>query len=293
MTANVIQSNSEPRIEPPVLEFRDLSLSFDGTPALCNVSFQLNRGQMIVITGVSGSGKSVLLHVAIGLLEPDEGMVLIEGRDVERLSETELLALRSASMGLAFQTDTLFTGMTVYDNAAYRLVEHGWSDEDTDGAVREILSFVGLGDDAEKLPEELSIGMRRRLEIARALAGWPPIMLFDEPTSGLDPINSRLILDLLIRARDVHRISSLCATKEVEEIEYLAKHRSPGAAHQSEVSVMLLDKGKIAFFGGLEGFHEDALPRELGLWAQAGKKGQANSAGRDPWGHRKRSEVRG
>lgn len=285
MTGNHVQSSSETPVQPPVLEFRRMSLTFDGTPALCDVSFQLNRGQMIVITGVSGSGKSVLLHLAIGLLEPDGGMVLIEGHEVERLSETELLALRSASMGLAFQKDTLFTGMTVYDNAAYRLVEHGWSDEETERAVCEILSFVGLADDADKLPEELSIGMRRRLEIARALAGWPPIMLFDEPTSGLDPINSRLILDLLIRARDVHGISSLCATKEVKEIEYLARHRSSAAGQEPDVKIVVLDKGRLVFLGRLEDFHASPWPRDVGLWAPAGEKSRGNPAGRDPWRH--------
>src|SRR6185503_20739115 len=106
----------------------------------------------------------------------------------------ELLQLRSDSMGLVFQEDTLFTGMTVYDNAAYRLTEHGWPEEEADRAVQEILRFVGLENDTEKMPEELSVGMRKRLEIARGLAGWPPVMLFDEPTSGLDPINSRQVL---------------------------------------------------------------------------------------------------
>ncbi|HSE99126.1 MAG TPA: ATP-binding cassette domain-containing protein, partial [Blastocatellia bacterium] len=199
----------------PAIEFRNVSLSFDQTRALDDVSFELSHGQMIVITGLSLSGKSVLLHLAIGLLEPDEGEILIEGRAIRDLDERELLVLRSSRMGLVFQEDTLFTSMTVYENTAYRLMEHNWSEEDTDRAVEEILRFVGLEKDIEKLPEELSIGMRRRLEIARGLAGWPPIMLFDEPTSGLDPITARQVLDLVIRARDIHNIASLNVTKEL------------------------------------------------------------------------------
>jgi phospholipid/cholesterol/gamma-HCH transport system ATP-binding protein len=210
--------------ETPVIEFKNVSLSFDGVPALKCVSFKLKRGQVIIISGASRSGKTVLLHLAIGLLQPDEGEVLINGRDLRSLQETELLQLRGTSMGIVFQEDTLFTGLTVYDNTAFRLSEHEMPEEDIDVLVREILHFVGLDKDMEKIPEELSIGMRRRLEIARALVGWPSIMLFDEPTSGLDPINSRQILDLVIRARDIHGISSLHVTKEIHEIPYLSHH---------------------------------------------------------------------
>ncbi|MEN3333071.1 MAG: phospholipid/cholesterol/gamma-HCH transport system ATP-binding protein [Blastocatellia bacterium] len=115
----------------------------------------------------------MLLHLAIGLLQPDDEQILIAGQRIDGLTEGELLAIRGQMIGLAFQEDTLFTSLSVYDNAAYRLVEHGWSETDTDQAVREILCFVGLENDAEKLPDELSIGMRRRLEIARALVGCP------------------------------------------------------------------------------------------------------------------------
>src|ERR1044071_2227495 len=175
--------------QSPAIEFRRVSISFDTTRALDDISFQLPRGGMICITGVSGSGMSVLLRLAAGLDIPDEGQIFIEGREIEGLTEEELLAIRSASMGMVFQEQSLFTGMSVYDNTAYRLDEHGWPDEDTERAVREILEFVGLEEDIDKFPEELSVGMRRRLEFARALVGWPKIMLFDEATSGLDPIN--------------------------------------------------------------------------------------------------------
>jgi phospholipid/cholesterol/gamma-HCH transport system ATP-binding protein len=262
----------ETGLKPPVIEFKNVSLSFAETPALKNVSFQLSRGQMIVITGASLSGKSVLLHLAIGLLMADEGEILIQGRAIENLSERELLELRSASMGMTFQEDTLFSSLTVHENAAYRLTEHNWSEEETDRAVREILRFVGLENDVEKLPEELSIGMRRRLEIARAMIGWPPIMLFDEPTSGLDPITDRQVLNLIIRARDIQKISSLYVTKELHEIPYLASHvaltdqagevsickADPLPAEQ--LQILVLDQGQIAFLGDAREFADSPLP---------------------------------
>jgi phospholipid/cholesterol/gamma-HCH transport system ATP-binding protein len=257
--------------ETPVIEFKNVSLSFDGVPALKCVSFKLKRGQVIIISGASRSGKTVLLHLAIGLLQPDEGEVLINGRDLRSLQETELLQLRGTSMGIVFQEDTLFTGLTVYDNTAFRLSEHEMPEEDIDVLVREILHFVGLDKDMEKIPEELSIGMRRRLEIARALVGWPSIMLFDEPTSGLDPINSRQILDLVIRARDIHGISSLHVTKEIHEIPYLSHHCAEedkngtvkviasDAPKAADIKVMVLESGEIAFFGTPAEFQKSSI----------------------------------
>ena len=124
----------------------------------------------------------MLLRLAMGLLKPDSGQIFVEGREIDNLNESELLAIRGGLMGMVFQEDSLFTGLPVYENAAYRLEEHGWSEEEIERAVSEVLRFVGLDGDEEKFPEELSGGMKRRLEIARALIGWPRIMLFDEPT---------------------------------------------------------------------------------------------------------------
>jgi phospholipid/cholesterol/gamma-HCH transport system ATP-binding protein len=254
-------ANQEAAARPPALEFRNVTLELDGKFVLSDISFELERGQMIIVTGRSGSGKSVLVHAAMGFLRPDDGEILVDGKHIESLGEEELLALRSASMGLVFQEIALFSGLSVYDNAAYRLVEHNCPDDEIDRAVGEILRFVGLENDAEKLPEELSIGMQRRLEIARALIGWPPLMLFDEPTTGLDPLTARRILDLAIRARDVHKISSIYVTKEMYEIPYLAGHSARededgtvevhGGAIEGvpPTMVLVLDRGEIGFFG--------------------------------------------
>jgi len=255
----------------PAIELRNVSFSSEDKRVLADVNLVLERDQMIIVTGRSSTGKSVLLHLAIGLLRPDAGQILVEGREIETMSETELLALRSADMGIAFQEDTLFTGLSVFENTAYRLYEHEWPEPEVQAAVHEILRFVGLEDDIEKLPEELSIGMRRRLEIARALVGWPKIMLFDEPATGLDPINNKMILDLIIRARDLHKISMLLVTKELHEIRYLAMHHAveeqpevvriiDGAPSSSPpVTVMVLDEGQLVFAGGLDQFEASEL----------------------------------
>ena len=256
----------------PAIEFRNVSISFDDTPALVDASFQLARGEMIFLTGVSGSGKSVLVHLAMGLLKPDSGQISVDGREIETLDESDLLAIRGGLMGMVFQEDSLFTGLTVYENAAYRLEEHGWTEEEIEKAVGEVLRFVGLDGDAEKLPEELSGGMKRRLEIARALIGWPSIMLFDEPTMSLDPIVAVQVLDLIIRARDINKVSSIYVTKKPYEIPYLATYyASPdvsGAIVVSEApmdklprtKVLVLERGKIVFGGSVSEFQKSDLP---------------------------------
>lgn len=259
--------------QPPAVEFRNVSLSLDEVAVLDNVSFKLERGEMIFLTGVSGSGKSVLLHVAIGLLRPDEGQVFVEGREIKDLDETELLAIRGGRMGMVFQSDSLFSGLTVYDNAAYRLVEHGVTEEETDAAVYEVLRFVGLENDAQKLPAELSGGMRRRLEIARALIGFPSIMFFDEPTQSLDPITATQIMNLVIRARDVFGMSSIYVTKRLDEFSYLASHtaavQNDGSVTISKINpaitpprtrTVVLDNGRIVFAGSVAEFETSSLP---------------------------------
>jgi phospholipid/cholesterol/gamma-HCH transport system ATP-binding protein len=285
--------------ESPAIEFRDVSLSFDDTPALVNASFQLSRGEMIVITGVAGSGKSALLHLAVGLLKPDTGQIFVEGREVETLDETDLLAIRSATMGIVFQEDSLFTGMTVYDNAAYRLEEHGWTEDQIDKAVREVLRFVGLDGEEEKFPEELSGGMKRRLEIARALIGWPPIMLFDEPTMGLDPIVAVQVLDLLIRARDINKISSLYVTKKLQDIPYLANYHASEAGdgilikeaapdHLPRTKVIVIERGRIVFAGSVAEFQKSDLPTIKEMIALDQHNHASDPYFPDPWDKKRR-----
>lgn len=286
--------------DKPVIEFRRVSLSFGEKQALRNISFTLGRGRMLCITGASGSGKSVLLHLAIGLLKPDSGQIFVDGREIENLDEGELLAIRGGSMGIVFQEEALFSGLSVYDNTAFRLAEHGWSETDIEQAVREVLRFVGLEEDIEKLPEELSGGMRRRLEFARALVGWPKIMLYDEPTEGLDPLNATQILDLTINARDIHNISSLLVTKSLNEIPYLATHRASvdekGIVRVCEeeapaIQVMLLDKGEIAFMGSPDEFAASALPSVTYMTQAENGTRLSDFYTPDPWSKKRRPRT--
>lgn len=255
--------------QTPAIEFRNVSISFDDLQALRQVNFMLRPGEMICITGDSGSGKSVLLRLTLGFLRPDEGQVLVNGQDITMMDEPELLALRREAMGMVFQENALFTGQSVFENTAYRLAEHDWPEDKIEQAVVEILTFVGLQDELEKQAEELSGGMKRRLELARALIGWPSIMLFDEPTAGLDPINAHQVLDLIIRARDLHQTSSLLVNKALHEIPYLAMNRAcekgqatsieKASDYLSSVRVMLLENGEIVFLGGVPEFTQSSL----------------------------------
>ena len=296
--------NVDTNAHAPAIEFRNVSLSFDDHPALSDISFSLGHGEMILLTGISGSGKSVLLRLAMGLIKPDAGQIFIEGKEIQRLDESELIAIRGGLMGMVFQEDSLFTGLPVYENAAYRLEEHGWAEEEIDRAVSEVLQFVGLDGEEAKFPEELSGGMKRRLEIARALIGWPRIMLFDEPTMGLDPLAAIKVLDLVIRARDINHISSLYVTKKIHEITYLANFRAVAVTNDEvrtiEASptalpptrVIVLKDGRIAFNGSAKEFNGSELPAIQELAALDGHDHSRDPYFSDPWDkHRRPAEA--
>ena len=189
-------------VERPVVEVIDLRKRFDGTEVLRGVSFAVDRGDTLVVMGGSGSGKTVLLRHVAGLMQPTSGQVRVFGRNIEGLSEEELLPIRRR-MGYVFQGAALFDSLTVHENVAYPLREHTRLGE---RAIRErvvhVLGLVALDEAVlPLLPSELSGGMRKRVGIARALVGEPKILLFDEPTAGLDPTNARLVGELLVDLR--------------------------------------------------------------------------------------------
>ena len=189
-------------LEEPVVEVIDLCKRFDGTEVLRGVSFAVDRGDTLVVMGGSGSGKTVLLRHVAGLMQPTNGQVRVFGRNIEGLSEEELLPIRRR-MGYVFQGAALFDSLTVHENVAYPLREHTRLGE---RAIRErvvhVLGLVALDEAVlPLLPSELSGGMRKRVGIARALVGEPEILLFDEPTAGLDPTNARLVGELLVDLR--------------------------------------------------------------------------------------------
>ncbi len=204
----------------PAIEFRDVHLSFDDRKILDGLSFKVNRGETKIILGGSGGGKSTAIKLVLGLLKPDEGTILVDGEDITDFSEAEMMRVRK-NFGMIFQEGALFDSLSVYDNVAYRLHEQGVSEDEVEQEVRRMLRFVNLEDAIDKMPIELSGGMRRRVGIARALVGGPKIVMFDEPTAGLDPPTARTICELAIKLRDLEDVSSMFVTHEMNNLEYL------------------------------------------------------------------------
>ena len=220
-----LQRTPNPQMQPtPPVELRHVSLSFEENPVLRDVSFQVGQGETLVLLGVTGSGKSVLLKLILGLIKPDAGQVLIEGQDLVPLVETELFAFRRR-MGIVFQEGALFDSLSVFENVAYRLREEGEKDEARiEGSVREVLRFVELEQALDKMPAELSGGMRRRVGIARAIVSKPSIMLYDSPTAGLDPVTAHTINALIAKLRDMERVSTLVVTHRLADAFALANY---------------------------------------------------------------------
>ncbi|MFZ4628972.1 MAG: ABC transporter ATP-binding protein [Blastocatellia bacterium] len=204
------------------IEFQEVSLAFGDRVILDRVSFTVRQGEAKVVMGGSGTGKSTLLRLALGLLKPDAGRILIDGEDVTHYSEEEMMSVRR-KIGMVFQEGALFDSLSVYDNVAYRLREQQIPEEEIGSVVLRMLRFVDLEDSAGKMPNELSGGMRRRVGIARALVGNPKIIFYDEPTAGLDPITARTICELALKLRDLEEVSSIFVTHRIQDIEVLAR----------------------------------------------------------------------
>jgi phospholipid/cholesterol/gamma-HCH transport system ATP-binding protein len=203
------------------IEFRDVSLAFGDRVILDRVSFAVRHGESKIVMGGSGTGKSTILRLALGLIRPDSGRIFIEGEEITNLTEEELMEIRS-KIGMVFQEGALFDSLTVYDNVAYRLREQNLPESEIEPVVLRMLRFVDLEDAVTKMPNELSGGMRRRVGIARALVGNPKIIFYDEPTAGLDPITARTICELALKLRDLEDVSSIFVTHRIQDIEVLA-----------------------------------------------------------------------
>lgn len=199
-----------------------MSLSFDEKQVLGDVSFKVAAGGTLILLGVTGSGKSVLLKLMLGLLKPDSGEILIEGEDIVPLPEEHLNTFRKR-MGIVFQEGALFDSLSVYENVSYRLREEGETNEvKMEQRAREVLGFVDLDQVIDKMPAELSGGMRRRVSIARAIASEPTIMLYDSPTGGLDPVTSQTINLLITKLRDAQHVTSIVVTHRLQDAFLLA-----------------------------------------------------------------------
>src|SRR5687768_5144171 len=211
----------EPERTLSAIEFRDVHLAFDDKVVLDGVSFTVRRGETKVILGRSGGGKSTIIRLILGLLKPDSGTILIDDEDITEYGESEMMHVRQ-KIGMVFQEGALFDSLSVYENVAYRLREQHVEEEEIEQEVRRMLQFVALEDAIDKMPDELSGGMRRRVGIARALIGDPQIVLFDEPTAGLDPPTARTICELAIKLRDLQDVSSIFVTHEMNNVQYLS-----------------------------------------------------------------------
>ena len=204
----------------PAIEFRHIDFFYDDHKVLDDLSFQVGKGEIKIILSGSGGGKSTILNLILGLVKPDAGQIFIDGEEITGRDEAELQESRD-KIGMVFQEGALFDSLTVYENVAYRLQDRGTPEEEIENEVRFLLQFVKLDKEMDKLPSELSGGMRKRVSVARALVGNPSIVLFDEPTVALDPPTSGTICDLIIELRDLERVSSIVVTHEMDVVKYL------------------------------------------------------------------------
>ncbi len=207
----------------PVIVFEKVALAFDDKVILRDVSFDLKPGNLKVVLGASGAGKSTILKLALGLLKPDAGRIWVNGQRVDKLSEQELMRVRD-DVGMVFQEGALFDSLTVRENVGYKLYEETQTPlDEVHRRVEEVLGWVELSEHIEKIPSQLSGGQRRRVAIARAMTAAPGIILYDEPTTGLDPITSITIDEEIIKLRDLEGVSSIVVTHQLRDAFFVAE----------------------------------------------------------------------
>ena len=244
----------------PVVELRHVSLAFDEKVVLRDVSFTLLPGHTKLILGASGSGKSTILKLILGLLRPDAGEVLVHGERVDQLDERELLRVRSG-LGMVFQEGALFDSLTVAENVGFKLDEEGERPmAEIRARVEEVLGFVRLDEFIDRRPSDLSGGQRRRVAIARAMASKPGILLYDEATTGLDPITAITVDEEVVKLRDLEEVSSIVVTHQLRDAFFVATHEArrgggrievvPADARKAdEAEFIMLKEGLLAFEG--------------------------------------------
>ena len=240
--------------------FEHVSLAFDDHVVLRDCSFTVPKGDMRILFGASGAGKSVLLKLALGLLKPDTGAITVNGLRVDQMTEHELLKMR-ADIGMVFQENALFDSLTVAENVGFRLTEEQqFTGEQVDRRIEEVLGFVGLSEFADRMPSALSGGQRRRVGIARAMASKPSLLLFDDPITGLDPLIASSIDDEIVKLRDLEDVTTFVVTHQIRDAFYIAEHRAEerngavqvvedDSANITGVEFMVLLDGAIKFQG--------------------------------------------
>ncbi len=249
--------------------FEDVALAFTDNEVLRGISFRLGFGETKALFGVAGSGKSLILKLALGLIRPDSGRITVLGQDVTATREEDMFELRG-KIGMVFQESALFDSLTVRENVSFRLMEeHAEGDEEVERRVREALRFVELEHTLDLFPSELSGGMRRRVAIARAVITHPELLLYDSPTGGLDPVTSNTIIELIMKQRDVYKTSSLLVSHRLQDAFTMATHEFDEKANQLRalpkgqyctvpMSFLVLKDGQVIFDGDI---HELAHTR--------------------------------
>ena len=232
----------------PTIEIRGLSKRFGRKVVLDGLDLTVPQGKNTVVIGGSGTGKSVLIKCVVGLLRADAGEVLIDGEDVTKMDERELVRVRK-KFGMLFQASALFDSMNVEENVSFALRRlHRYPEHQVPNVVEEKLAMVGLSNIQHLMPAELSGGMKKRVGLARAIAAEPEILLYDEPTTGLDPIMADVINDLIIRLRESLGVTSISITHDMASAYKIADY------------IAMLYKGKIIEVGTPDQIRHSANP---------------------------------
>jgi phospholipid/cholesterol/gamma-HCH transport system ATP-binding protein len=246
MPSKDAEANSK-KTTPPV-QVEGLSKSFGEQTVLQGISLEVGQGETLSVLGRSGTGKSVLLKLIIGLHKPDSGSIRVNGEDVTKLKLKKLNEVRK-KVGFLFQQAALYDSLSIEDNVGFPLRRHSsMSDEERRKRVRELLASVGMDKDAHKLPGELSGGMQKRVGLARALALEPDILLFDEPTAGLDPITAAEIDDLILRLQKERRMTSVVVTHDIHSARAVSDR------------VALMRDGQVVIEGAFEDLQKSRDP---------------------------------
>ena len=255
----------------PAVVFDQVSFAFDDLVILDRVSFTINAGDMRVLLGPSGTGKSIVLKLILGLYRPDSGRILVRGQRIDDMPESDLLRMR-ADIGMLFQETALFDSLTVFENVGYRLYEETTMPAgDAEQRVRDVLGFVGLGEYGDRMPSELSGGQRRRVAIARAMASRPRLLLFDDPTVGLDPVIATTVDDEIVKLRDLEGVTSIVVTHQIRDAHYIATHTAVKRGTDVDIVdadeeksahavFMVLHEGRIQFEGPAKELFESKDP---------------------------------
>jgi phospholipid/cholesterol/gamma-HCH transport system ATP-binding protein len=247
-------------VAAPAIAFDKVSLAFDDNVVLQELSLSVPVGRMLMLLGASGTGKSVVLKLILGLLKPDSGVIRVNGRRTDTMTEAQMMEVRG-NIGMLFQESALFDSLSVAENVGYRLYEEtDMPPEQVRLRVEEVLGFIGLEEYIDRMPSELSGGQRRRVAIARAMAARPELLLFDDPTSGLDPITAKTVDNEIVKLRDLEHVTSIVVTHQLPDAFYIATHEAvirngrlavvPADADKAEeADFIVLRHGRIYFEG--------------------------------------------